>query len=159
MWRNSICRQLGTQRKAAWEALANLYQQTSTANLLQLKKQLAGLVKQPAETITQYLARAQSLADDAATGARAVRQMWCWQYFGGLPSEYSIIRTVIENTVPLPSLAEMQAKLLLVEKQHHQQKVTQPTTPECTRPDSPTRPSANSATAPKTCWYCDKKGA
>ena len=146
--------------KAAWEALANLYQQTSTANLLQLKKQLAGLVKQPAETITQYLARARAITGQmhAATGREVDTTDVVLAILGGLPSEYSIIRTVIENTVPLPSLAEMQAKLLLVEKQQSSAEGDSAYYTRVHTARQPNKTFSKQQGSPKTCWYCDKKG-
>jgi len=84
----------------AWQALEALYQQTSTANLLQLKKQLAGLQKRSTETITQYMARARAIGGQvqAATGQAVDATDMTLAVLSGLPSEYNVIKTVIENT-------------------------------------------------------------
>ena len=42
----------------AWTALEAMYQQTSTANLVQLRRQLTTLEKKADESIQQYVARA-----------------------------------------------------------------------------------------------------
>lgn len=104
---------------AAWNALEALYQQTSTANLLQLRKQLTTLEKRSAECIQQYVARARSIADQirAATNTEVNATDLVLAVLAGLPSEYSVVRTIIENMAAVPSLAEVQAKLLLAEKQ------------------------------------------
>jgi hypothetical protein len=109
-----------TNAREAWNALAALYQQTSTANLLHLKKQLSTLEKKASESIPQYVARARGIADQirAATGNAVEAVDLIMAVVGGLPSEYAMVRTVIENMAALPSLAEVQAKLLLVEKAH-----------------------------------------
>jgi molybdopterin-biosynthesis enzyme MoeA-like protein len=104
---------------AAWAALEALYRQTSTANLIQLRKQLTTLEKKADESIPQYMARARSIADQirAATATEVNTTDLVLAILAGLPSEYIMVRTVIENMAALPSMAELQAKLLLVEKQ------------------------------------------
>jgi molybdopterin-biosynthesis enzyme MoeA-like protein len=145
----------------AWNALAALYQQTSTANLMQLKKQLAGLEKRPTETISQYLARARAIASQiqAATGTAVDATDMALAVLSGLPSEYNVIKTIIENTTPLPSLAEIQAKLLLVEKQ---QETTEGDTAayytKVIQQAQRRRPSFAPWNADKECWLCHKKG-
>jgi hypothetical protein len=103
----------------AWNALAALYRQTSTANLVQLRRQLTTLEKKADESVQQYVARARCIADQirAATGNEVEATDLVVSVLAGLPSEYNVVRTVIENMAALPSLAEVQAKLLLVERQ------------------------------------------
>lgn len=153
----------------AWQALEHLYQQTSTANLLQLKKQLAGLQKKSTETITQYMARARTIAGQiqAATGNAVDPTDMALAVLSGLPSNYSVIKTVIENTTPLPSLGEIQAKLLMVEKQQDMQYdagMDMLTEGEPTRPEPAyyTRVDKHRGYKPwnagKECWLCHKVG-
>lgn len=105
--------------KEAWEALEALYRQTSTASLLQLRKQLNTLEKRSSENIAQYISRAREIANriHAATGNQVDDTDMALAVLGGLPSEYDMIRTVITSMDKLPSVANIQAKLLLVEKQ------------------------------------------
>jgi hypothetical protein len=62
--------EMAESAKTAWEALEALYQQTSTANLVQLKKQLSSLQMQAAESITQYVARARNIAAQIRAATR-----------------------------------------------------------------------------------------
>jgi hypothetical protein len=84
---------------AAWDALEALYRQTSTANLIQLRKELTTLAKKADESIPQYVARARSIADQirAATAAEVNATDLVLAVMAGLPSEYDMVRTVIEN--------------------------------------------------------------
>jgi hypothetical protein len=158
---------------AAWTALEALYQQTSTANLLQLRKQLTTLEKKANESIQQYLARARSVADQirAATANPVNAADLVLAVLAGLPSEYNMVRTVIENMAALPSLAEVQAKLLLVEKQHPESdgdtafytKVEPARKPgkfrkaDNRQPGNPPGKGGYSKKM-KSCYYCGKRG-
>jgi hypothetical protein len=82
---------------------------------------------------------------------------------GGLPSEYSMVKTVIENMADVPTTAVIQAKLLLVEKQLP---TSDGDTTYYTRVDQARRPNRQTGQGRqqgggitnKTCYYCHKKG-
>jgi hypothetical protein len=158
----------------AWTALEALYQQTSTANLLQLRKQLTTLEKKANESIQQYVARARSIADQirAAANDPVNAADLVLAVLAGLPSEYNMVRTVVENMAALPSLAELQAKLLLVEKQ---QPESDGDTAFYTRVDPARKPGKfrkqdekqqgyqqakgrSNKNKLKNCFYCGKRG-
>ncbi len=151
--------------REAWSTLANLYQQTSTANLLQLKRQLNTLEKKTSETITQYVARARDIANQihAATGQEVSATDMALAVLSGLPSEYSMVKTVIENMTEVPAVGVIQSKLLLVEKQLP---ASDGDTAYYTRVDQARRPSRQSGpgrqqggySTIKTCYYCHKRG-
>jgi hypothetical protein len=152
---------------AAWTALEALYRQISTANLIQLRKQLTSLDKRANESIPQYVARAKSVADQirAATGVEVNATDLVLSVLAGLPSEYDMVRTVVENMEELPSLAQLQAKLLLVEKQLPE---SDGETAFYTRVDSARRlrrlhngdKFANQVNTHKDieCWFCKELG-
>jgi transposase InsO family protein len=101
----------------AWDALRNLYQQQSTANLLRLKREFATLEKKRDEGITEFLSRVSDLREqiDAASDYGMTDTDVISAVLNALPSRYNIIKTVIESAVELPSLSDVTAKLLLVE--------------------------------------------
>lgn len=100
----------------AWAALQQLYQQHSTARLIRLKRELATLRKRADENITEYVSRARTLANHiAAAGAEVDDDSLLHSVLSGLPSKYDTIRTIMTTADDLPTLAEAQAKLLLVE--------------------------------------------
>jgi hypothetical protein len=157
--------------RAAWDALAALYQQRSAASVLTLRREFNALEKKSNESISHYIARARSLADQlAAAGQPPADADLALVVLGGLPTSYNIVKTVIENATELPSLADIQAKLMLTEK-------------SVIRPNSDTayfgnqrpprlgsrwpqpRPfnlgnKSESGNAPESreCFYCKKKG-
>ncbi len=103
--------------QAAWQALAALYQQQSAANILRLKREFANLEKKREETITEFMSRASDLSEQihAASGNEVPEADIIVAVLSALPSQYGMIKTVIESMPALPNLAEVQAKLLLVE--------------------------------------------
>lgn len=103
--------------KEVWDALEALYQQQSTASVLALRREFNAMEKKSNESISQYIARARSLADQlGAAGQRPGEADLALVVLGGLPTAYNMVKTVIENTTPLPTLAEIQSKLILTEK-------------------------------------------
>ena len=100
----------------AWAALERLYQQQSTARQLRLKRELATIRKRADEGITEYVARARSLADQLrAAGADVEEDSLVHAVLSGLPGKYDTIRTILTTADILPTLQDAQAKLLLVE--------------------------------------------
>lgn len=102
---------------AAWEALAAMYQQQSNASLIRLKRELASVEKRSDETITEYIARINTIREQitTATGAPMEDADVIGPLLNGLPSKYSIMKMIIETMPDLPSMADITAKLLMVE--------------------------------------------
>lgn len=103
--------------QAAWQALADLYQQQSSANILRLKREFANLEKKRDENITEFLSRTSDLREQiqAATNNPMPESDVIVAVLNALPSRFSMIKTVIEAMPALPTLTEVTAKLLLVE--------------------------------------------
>lgn len=101
----------------AWDALRNLYQQQSTANVIRLKREFAMLEKKRDESITEFLSRVSDLREqiEAATEIDMSETDVISTVLNALPSRFNVIKTVIESAVELPSLSDVTAKLLLVE--------------------------------------------
>lgn len=102
---------------AAWQALANLFQQQSAANTLRLKREFNNLDKKREETISEFISRVCDLCEqiESATGNAVPEADIIVAVLSALPPRYAIIKTVIEASPQLPTLAEVQAKLLMVE--------------------------------------------
>lgn len=101
---------------AAWTALENLYQQQSTAARIMLRREMATLRKRDDEGVAEYISRARSLADRIqASGAELDDDSLMHSVLSGLPPRFDMMVTVMTAADELPTLAEAQAKLLLVE--------------------------------------------
>ena len=159
----------------AWEALANLYRQHSTARLLQLKRELATLKKRADEDVAEYVARARNVANQIeATGQDVDEDNILHSVLSGLPSKYDMVRTIMTTADELPSLSDALAKLLLVEGDGRERntgnseqayfsgtggKMPKPGTKVYVPPhkrNGQGGPSKGKETRP--CWYCKKKG-
>jgi transposase InsO family protein len=101
----------------AWQALANLYQQQSSANVLRLKREFSNLEKKRDENITEFMSRVSDLREQiqAATGNPMPETDVIVAVLNALPSRFAMIKTVIEAMPALPTLAEVTSKLLMVE--------------------------------------------
>jgi hypothetical protein len=101
----------------AWNALAALYQQQSSANVLRLKREMANLEKKREESITEFMSRVSNLREQiqTATGNAIQDADVICAILSALPSRYNMIKTVIETMPNLPSLSDVTAKLLMVE--------------------------------------------
>jgi len=100
----------------AWSELENLYRQRSHANALRLKREMASLEKKRDENITQYVARAKSVADQLrAAGFPPDEADMIQTILAGLPSKFAMVKSIIENMDELPTLNDVTARLMLVE--------------------------------------------
>jgi hypothetical protein len=101
----------------AWNALAALYQQQSSANVLRLKREMANLEKMREESITEFISRVSALREQigTATGNAIQDADVICAILSALPSRYNTIKTIIETMPNLPSLSDVTAKLLMVE--------------------------------------------
>lgn len=103
--------------KGAWEALKDVYESSSIAQVLKLKRELSTLALQPKEPVTKYIARATSLQQQLkAAKVDTEERDIVLAILAGLPSEYETLVTVLENSSATPKLQEVQAKLLLAEQ-------------------------------------------
>jgi hypothetical protein len=102
---------------AAWTALSAIFQGTSAAHIIHLKKEMASLEKRRDEGVLQYISRAGTLKEqiEAATANEMAETDLVAAILSGLPSRFSIIKTIIEAAPALPTLQELTAKLLMVE--------------------------------------------
>ena len=102
--------------KAAWETLEGIYKTKSTASLIRLKAALNTLRKGNSESITAYVGRAADLRSSLVAGGHELTDFdFSLAIMSGLPSEYKTIKTIIENTDPLPGSDTIIAKLLAEE--------------------------------------------
>ena len=82
--------------KALWDKLNNTFKATSNARRLTLKQQLNNTVKDPSETMTQYVAKIKELASMLdAIGHKVEDSEIALPLLAGLPPEYSTLRTII----------------------------------------------------------------
>jgi galactitol-specific phosphotransferase system IIB component len=103
--------------KEAWDALAGVYKAKSNAKRLQLKRELNALKKDPAEPLTKYVGRAKDIRDQLRAAGYAVKdEEVALSTLAGLPDEYDIIVTMLENTDETLDMDDMLAKLLTVEQ-------------------------------------------
>jgi hypothetical protein len=101
--------------KAAWEALKNLYAQQSMALVVDLKRSLGDLRLKQGESITEYIGRAVEIQSQLqAAGHTLSDQDLILQVLCGLPDEYRIVSTIMENSdsQQQPSLSVVRSKLL-----------------------------------------------
>lgn len=102
----------------AWAALENLYHQRSSANMIRLKRELASLEKKRDETLMQYVMRARTIADQMRAARHQPEEDDLLQsILAGLPSKYTMMKTIIETMDELPTIEDAMAKLLLVENE------------------------------------------
>ena len=164
--------------RAAWNALEAVFQQRSTACLLSLQRDLTKLKMEASESVSSYIARGRTLLNRlVAAGSDLEESDIVPNVMTGLPSEYSMLVTVLENNAAAPTLDELLAKALVVE-QKHQRGSGQTFRAQAFSSFSSSRPSNNSngpfgytgyrpgpdnAYKPRGahgpyCYYCNKPG-
>lgn len=105
--------------QAAWNALEAVFQARSTACLLSLQCELSKLKMEPAESVSSYIAGARTLLNRlSAAGSDLEEADIMPNIMSGLPAEYSMLVTVLENAAAAPSLDELLAKALVVEQKN-----------------------------------------
>ncbi len=137
--------------KEAWLALENVYRTKSTARLLQLSRELVGLQKGAGESLAMYVSRAKSIRDQLIMGGQAIEEKEvAWRVLIGLPEEYGMVATLLENSEKELELEEVMARLLPVEQRNlaKEQKVEA----------LYTRRSQNKGKKEIECWECGKTG-
>ena len=102
--------------KAAWNKLKDIYATTSTASIIRHKAALNSLHKGTTEPITTYIGRAADLRSSLLAGGYTLSDLdFAMSILAGLTSDYKMIKTLIENTDPLPSSDTIISKLLTEE--------------------------------------------
>ena len=160
--------------RQAWQALESVYRARSMALVLKLKRELSQLSKRPGEGITKYIARARSVRDQLQAAGHAVSaEDVVLAVLAGLPSEYDMLVTVLENADAAPSLDEVLAKALLVEGKaggsvvQAQERAAlmgkvlynqQPHKRPSAEGSGGGRGDKQSDNKKKACYYCGKKG-
>jgi hypothetical protein len=90
--------------KAAWEKLKGIYKTKSTASLIRLKAALNSLRMSASEPITAYIGRAAELRSSLIAGGHELSDLdFSLAILAGLPSDYAMIKAIIENTEPFPA--------------------------------------------------------
>lgn len=103
---------------AAWQMLQATYRGASEARVLQLRRQLTGLKKDAAESLTRYFGRAEELtADLAAAGQTIGGSELAYAVLSGLPTQYDVAVTVLKMSGQAISLRLLLQQLLPVEQQ------------------------------------------
>jgi len=103
--------------KDAWEAIKDIFEARDNARLLQLMHELSNFKKNGDESIIKYTSRAKGLRQELAMlGNHADENTLVLQILSGIPAEYDMIKTVLENMDGKRNLADVSAKLLTVEQ-------------------------------------------
>jgi hypothetical protein len=138
--------------KAAWDALMDIHKSNTAAQLQRTRRDFNTLKLPGNESITDYIARAQTLRARLEASSQSIDdKTFILTLLDGLPSGYSAISTFIENTTIMPSLSEVQGMLLRTEeklKLGH---------PKSKRDNEDNAYNASSYTK-KECHYCKRKG-
>jgi len=103
--------------KEAWDALKDIFEARDNARLLQLMHELSSLKKGGDENIIKYTSRAKGIRQELSMlGNHVDENTLVLQILSGLPAEYDMIKTVLENMDGKRNLADVSAKLLTVEQ-------------------------------------------
>jgi hypothetical protein len=114
----SIIRQLDNAQEA-WDALEAVFQQRSSASLLHLMRDLSKLKMEASESVSAYIGRARTLLNQlSAAGSDLEEGDIVPNVMSGLPAEYSMLVTVLENNDVAPTLNDLLAKALVVEQKN-----------------------------------------
>lgn len=138
--------------KEAWKELHTLFVKQSKAIRMRLLDEMRALRKDLNETVTEYVARGQQLlgqlkeVEDTTTEEQLALQL-----LRGLPGEYDMLVTVLENVEGELTCADLLSRALVVEGKVSAQKFTRDQ-----------EVAALAALKPKvqqvTCWKCGQVG-
>lgn len=154
----------------AWDALKDVHQSSCIADALRLKHDLANLSMQPSEPVTKYVARAKTLRDNLTdAGYNIDDKDLTLAILGGLPKDYETIVTVLAEKTETPSINDLMAKLMLVEKRNAPSNGTPGTSDLALYTGINRRRGYNNMNGnnsgnndsngdDRACWYCGKKG-
>ena len=145
--------------KEAWNALKGMFEARDNAQLLRLMEELSSLKKGDDESIIKFTSRAKMIRDELAMLGNPVDDnTLALRVLSGLPSEYGMLRTVLENKDVKLVMSDVTAKLLQVEQRN--------IAGGSSKPAGGVKSQAFTVAAPKmpfdkksiVCYYCDKKG-
>ncbi|CAL9000174.1 unnamed protein product, partial [Prunus brigantina] len=106
-----------TTSQAVWDCLRQNFSQQSLANATHLKFQLLTITK-GTKTVSEYLALAKSLSDQLAAIRAPVSSDDLVSYvIRGLGPDYTMLITAIMQFPPLPTFADLRARLLAFDAQ------------------------------------------
>ena len=133
--------------KGLWDKLESTFKAKFMARRLLLRQQLNSLRKDPEESITEYVARAKSIASELeAVGHKPEASELALPLLSGLPKEYSVLVTIISVAKEPPSLDDLLPMLLATEQQVSQE------------PDPTEVKLFGARTSERLCFYCKKPG-
>ena len=145
--------------KEAWDALKVMCEARDNAQLLRLMDELSSWNKGDAESIIKLASRDKMIRDELAMLGNPVDEnTLALRVLSGLPSEYGMIRSVLENKDVKLVISDDTAKLLQVEQRN--------IAGGPSKPAGGVKSQAFTVAAPKkpfnrrsvVCYYCDKKG-
>jgi len=145
--------------KEAWNALKVMLQARDNAQLLRLMDELSSLKRGDDESIIKFASRAKMILDELAILGNPVDDnTLALRVISGHPSEYGMLKTVLENKDVKLVISDVTAKLLQVEQRD--------IAGGSSKPAGGVRLQAFSVAAPKkpfdkksvVCYYCAKKG-
>jgi len=105
--------------REAWDALKVMFEARDNAQLLGLMDELSSLKKGDEENIIKFASRAKMIRDELAMLGNPVDDnTLALRVLSGLPSEYGMLRTVLENKDVKLFMSDVTAKLLQVEQRN-----------------------------------------
>jgi len=105
--------------KEAWNALKGMFEARDNDQLLRLMEELSSLKKGDDESIIKFTSRAKMIRDELAMLGNPVDDnMLVLRVLSGLPSEYAMLRTVLESKDVKLIMSDVTAKLLQVEQRN-----------------------------------------
>ena len=105
--------------KEAWNALKGMFEARDNAQLLRLMEELSTLKKGEDESIIEFTSRAKMIWDELAMLGHPVDDnTLALRVLSGLPSEYGMLRTVLENNDVKLVMSAVTAKLLQFEQRN-----------------------------------------
>jgi len=145
--------------KEAWDSLKVMLDARDNAQLLRLMDELSSLKKGGNENIIKLTSRAKMIRDELAMLGNPVDDnTLALRVLSGLPAEYGMLRTVLENKDRKLVMSDVTTKLLQVEQRGQ--------TGGASKPAGGVKSQAVAAAAAKkpwakkdvVCFCCDKKG-
>ena len=145
--------------KEAWDALNVMFEARDNAQLLRLMDELSSLKNGDDENIIKFASRAKMIRDELAMLGNPVDDnTLALRVLSGLPSEYGMLRIVLENKDVKLVMSDVTAKLLQVE-----QRII---AGGSSKPAGGVKSQAFTVAAPKkpidkksvVWYYCNKKG-
>lgn len=106
----------------AWQRLEQLFNQTSEANYLTIRRQFNTLKLQPNESVLDLMTRAQDLADQLAAAQDQVDdRALAAQVLEALPVSFKTVKQILKRQPNLPTIDSLRATLLHEEEEQKQE--------------------------------------